>query len=84
MDLRPGSSNFVAAPGKQAAPWFQRLSRPILFLIISVALVGPRRMRVIPSTGKRFTKLSGSGFGATSRSNSGYSSSSATAKPPAE
>jgi multidrug efflux pump subunit AcrB len=40
MDLRPGSSNFVAAPGKQAAPWFQRLSRPILFLIISVALVG--------------------------------------------
>src|SRR5216684_2774245 len=40
MDLRPGSSNFAAAPGKQAAPWFQRLSRPILFLIISVALVG--------------------------------------------
>src|SRR5436309_15395012 len=40
MDLRPGSSSFAAAPGKQAAPWFQRLSRPILFLIISVALVG--------------------------------------------
>src|SRR5437870_10944404 len=40
MDLRPGSSSFAAAPGKQAAPWFQPLSRPILFLIISVALVG--------------------------------------------
>src|SRR2546426_5055559 len=40
MDVRPGSSSFAAAPGKQAAPWFQRLSRPILFLIISVALVG--------------------------------------------
>src|SRR5213593_372481 len=40
MDLRPGSSSFAAAPGKQAAPWFQWLSRPILFFIISVALVG--------------------------------------------
>src|SRR5438309_9053646 len=48
MDLRPGSSSFAAAPGKQAAPWFQRLSRPILFLIISVALVGGYLAFIIP------------------------------------
>src|SRR5437016_10304678 len=48
MDLRPGSSSFAAAPGKQAAPWFQRLSRPILFLIISVALVGGYLAFTIP------------------------------------
>src|SRR3989449_10502137 len=50
MDLRPGSSSFAAAPGKQAAPWFQRLSRPILFLIISVALVGGYLAFSIPVT----------------------------------
>jgi multidrug efflux pump subunit AcrB len=28
------------APAEQSAPWFRRLSRPILFLIVSLALVG--------------------------------------------
>jgi multidrug efflux pump subunit AcrB len=40
MDIRPGSSSFAAPSGKQDIPWFQRLSRPILFVIVSVALVG--------------------------------------------
>jgi CzcA family heavy metal efflux pump len=40
MDARPDSS-LSAQPSKQHdAPWFQRLSRPILFLIASLSLVG--------------------------------------------
>jgi CzcA family heavy metal efflux pump len=35
-------------PGKASAFWFQRLSRPILFLIISIALVGAYFAFVIP------------------------------------
>src|SRR6476646_9181647 len=40
MDIRPHSRNSAAPSGKQDIPWFQRLSRPLLFLIVSVALVG--------------------------------------------
>lgn len=40
MDLRPDSSRAAQLSDKQGAPWFQRLSRPILFLIISLTLVG--------------------------------------------
>ena len=42
MDPRPGpiASETTAASGKAALPWFKRLSRPILFLIVSLALVG--------------------------------------------
>jgi CzcA family heavy metal efflux pump len=40
MDLRPDSARAAQLSDKQGAPWFQRLSRPILFLIISLTLVG--------------------------------------------
>ena len=40
MDLRPDSQHAAQPSNKQDAPWFQRLSRPILFLIVTVALGG--------------------------------------------
>ena len=44
MELQPGS-NGSSVPAKrrenqQSTPWFQKLSRPILFLTISLSLVG--------------------------------------------
>src|SRR2546426_1619139 len=40
MDLQPDSPGVSQPSAKPDAPWFHRLSRPILFLIISLALVG--------------------------------------------
>src|SRR5712692_5016527 len=40
MDLPPGSPRVAHPVSKPDAPWFQRLSRPILFLIVSLTLVG--------------------------------------------
>ncbi len=40
MDLRPVSKGGAAPAIKPDTPWFQRLSRPILFLIITLALIG--------------------------------------------
>src|SRR5271169_2805926 len=39
-DQNPGVNSAKAGEGRAAVPWFQRLSRPILFLIVSLALVG--------------------------------------------
>src|ERR1700740_1346958 len=40
MDLRPEAPRPQSAAGKQSVPWFHRLSRPILFLIVTLTLVG--------------------------------------------
>jgi CzcA family heavy metal efflux pump len=40
MDLRPDSPPASPASSKQNTPWFYQLSRPILFLIVTVALGG--------------------------------------------
>src|SRR5215469_11338366 len=40
METRPESSNAISATAKARLPWFHRLSRPILFLIVTLALVG--------------------------------------------
>ncbi|MBZ5539892.1 MAG: efflux RND transporter permease subunit [Acidobacteriia bacterium] len=48
MDPRPESTRAAQAPEKPPAPWFQRLSRPILFLIVSLALVGVYLAFTIP------------------------------------
>jgi len=40
MDLPPDSPRIAHPSSKPDAPWFHRLSRPILFLTISLALVG--------------------------------------------
>jgi CzcA family heavy metal efflux pump len=40
MEPRPESNGAAQPAANQDAPWFQRLSRPILFLIVSLALVG--------------------------------------------
>jgi CzcA family heavy metal efflux pump len=44
MDLQPGNERPARTPGNgngtENLPWFKRLSRPIIFLTISVALVG--------------------------------------------
>src|SRR5258707_7948182 len=40
MDLPPDSPRPAHPSSKPDAPWFQRLSRPILFLIVSLMLVG--------------------------------------------
>src|SRR4030081_2980722 len=48
MDIRPGSSSFAAPSGHEGLPWFQRLSRPILFLIVSLTLVGGYLAFTIP------------------------------------
>jgi CzcA family heavy metal efflux pump len=40
MDLRPDSQHAAQPSNKQDAPWFRRLSSPILFLIVTLTLVG--------------------------------------------
>src|SRR5690242_13273181 len=40
MDLRPEAPRPQSEAQKSAAPWFHRLSRPILFLIVTLTLVG--------------------------------------------
>jgi CzcA family heavy metal efflux pump len=48
METRPESSNAVSATAKAGLPWFHRLSNPILFLIVSLALVGGYLAFTIP------------------------------------
>src|SRR5437870_5095713 len=48
MDLSPDSPRAAQLSSKPDAPWFHRLSRPILFLIISLALVGGYLAFTIP------------------------------------
>jgi CzcA family heavy metal efflux pump len=48
METRPESSNAISATAKAALPWFHRLSNPILFLIVSLALVGGYLAFTIP------------------------------------
>src|SRR5438309_6777454 len=40
MDPRRQAPHSATSANKAGAPWFQRLSRPILFLIVSLALLG--------------------------------------------
>src|SRR5689334_9384732 len=40
MDLRPDSSRALHPSAGKDVPWFQKLSRPILFLIVTVAVAG--------------------------------------------
>src|SRR5438093_2082883 len=40
MDIPPDSPRVAHSSSKPGAPWFQRLSRPILFLIVTLMLVG--------------------------------------------
>src|SRR5438093_7514140 len=40
MDIPPDSPRVAHSSSKPCAPWFQRLSRPILFLIVTLMLVG--------------------------------------------
>src|SRR6201993_820097 len=40
METRPEFSNAISATAKAGLPWFHRMSRPILFLTISLAVVG--------------------------------------------
>src|ERR1700741_3755773 len=40
MDIQPDSPLDPHAPSKRSAPWVYQLSRPILFLIVTLALVG--------------------------------------------
>src|SRR6202166_3935212 len=46
MASEAGSRSSV--PGASAAPWFERFSQPILFLVISLALVGAYLAFIIP------------------------------------
>src|SRR5216683_2922042 len=48
MDPQPDSPRALHAVQKQDAPWFHRFWRPILFLIISLALVGAYLGLTIP------------------------------------
>jgi multidrug efflux pump subunit AcrB len=48
METRPESSNAISATAKAGLPWFHRLSNPILFLIVSLALVGGYLAFTIP------------------------------------
>jgi CzcA family heavy metal efflux pump len=48
MDPRPDSSISAQPSNKRDAPWFQLLSRPILFLIVSLTLVGAYLAFTIP------------------------------------
>src|SRR3989440_7102099 len=48
MDLPPDSPRVVRPSSKRDAPWFQRFSRPILFLIVSLMLVGAYLAFTIP------------------------------------
>src|SRR5213080_1666791 len=40
METRPEFSNAISATAKAGLPWFHRLSNPILFMIVTLALVG--------------------------------------------
>jgi CzcA family heavy metal efflux pump len=48
MDLRPVTNGGAQPAAKPDTPWFYRLSRPILFLTISLALVGAYLAFTIP------------------------------------
>src|SRR5207249_2356752 len=48
METRPEFSNAISATAKAGLPWFHRLSNPILFLIVSLALVGGYLAFTIP------------------------------------
>src|SRR5207245_6028528 len=48
MDLPPDSPRIAHPSSKPNAPWFQRLSRPILFLTVSLMLVGAYLAFTIP------------------------------------
>src|SRR5438132_785429 len=48
MDLPPDSPRVAHSLSKPHAPWFQRLSRPILFLIVTLMLVGACLAFTIP------------------------------------
>src|SRR5437868_4990293 len=48
METRLESSNAISATAKAGLPWFHRLSNPILFLIISLTLVGGYLAFTIP------------------------------------
>jgi CzcA family heavy metal efflux pump len=48
MDSRPDASMSARHSNELRAPWFQRLSRPILFLIVSLSLVGAYLAFTIP------------------------------------
>jgi CzcA family heavy metal efflux pump len=48
MDSRSDSSMSARRSNEQRAPWFQRLSRPILFLIVSLSLAGAYLAFTIP------------------------------------
>src|SRR5881296_1056250 len=48
MDLPPDSPRAAHPSSKPDAPWFQRLSRPILFLIVTLMLVGAYLAFTIP------------------------------------
>jgi CzcA family heavy metal efflux pump len=48
MDLRPVTNGGAQPAAKSQTPWFHRLSRPVLFLTISLALVGAYLAFTIP------------------------------------
>src|ERR1700674_3176910 len=48
MDLRPVTNGSAQPAAKPETPWFHRLSRPVLFLTISLALVGAYLAITIP------------------------------------
>src|SRR3989475_1248239 len=48
MDPRREAPHSATSANKAGAPWFQRLSRPILFLTVSLALVGAYLAFTIP------------------------------------
>src|SRR5436309_8164120 len=48
MDIPPDSPRVAHSSSKPGAPWFQRLSRPILFLIVTLLLVGGYLAFTIP------------------------------------
>jgi CzcA family heavy metal efflux pump len=48
MDLRPVTNGGAQPASKPETPWFHRLSRPVLFLTISLALVGAYLAITIP------------------------------------
>ena len=48
MELRPDSPSAASPAAKPTLPWFQRLSRPILFLIVTLTLVGGYLAFTIP------------------------------------
>jgi CzcA family heavy metal efflux pump len=48
MELQPDSPLAASPAAKPAMPWFQRLSRPILFLVVSLTLAGAYLAFTIP------------------------------------